>query len=80
MNKEENEIRHHVKKLISDFLGIEIGDMEDDFSLTEDLHMKPTDLTDFFIKLSDAGFNTDKLDIAQIETLEDLIDELTLNQ
>jgi acyl carrier protein len=80
MNKEYNEIKIAIRKLLADFLGIEPDDVEDDFSLTEELHMKATDLTDFMEILSTKGFDTESLDFTEIETFSDLIDELTQHQ
>jgi acyl carrier protein len=80
MNKEYNEISVSTKKELADFLGIEPDDIENDFSLTEDLHMKPTDLTDFMEILSKMNFDTNSIDLTEIETFSDLIDALTQHQ
>ncbi len=80
MNKEYNEIKESVRKTLSDFLGIEPEDIEDDFSLTEHLHMKATDLTDFIEILNQKHFDTESIDFVEIETFSDLIDALTEQQ
>lgn len=80
MNKETGEITNLIKKELSDFLGIDVEDIEDDFSLIEDLHMKPTDLTDFQEVLTKKNFPTEKLDFTEIETVEDLVDFLVQHQ
>jgi acyl carrier protein len=80
MNKEFPELEKKVKSLLADFLGIESEDIEDDFSLTEDLHMKPTDLTDFIQILEKSNFNIDKIDFTEIETFAELVDELVQHQ
>lgn len=80
MNKEYNDIKESVKRLLSDFLGIEPDDIEEDFSLTEDLHMKATDLTDFMEILSAKGYDTESVDFAEVETFSDFIDFLTQHQ
>lgn len=77
MNREYNDIKSSVRKALADFLGIETEDIEDDFSLGEDLHMKPTDITDFMEILAKMNFDTEKLDFSAIETFSDLIDTLT---
>lgn len=74
MNKEYNEIIEKLKKDLADFLGIEVDDIEDEYSLTEDLHMKPTDLTDFTEELSKKGYPTENLNFTEIETFNDLAD------
>ena len=80
MNKEYNDIKESVKKLLSDFLGIEPEDIEEDFSLTEDLHMKPTDLTDFMEILASKNYDIESVDFSEVETFSDLIDFLTQHQ
>ena len=76
MNKEYSDSREKIRKLLADFLGIEPEDVEDDFSLTEDLHMKSTDLTDFSLNLSKEGFEAEDLDFTEIETFTDLVDSI----
>ncbi len=80
MNRDYNEISKLIKNELSNLLGIEPDDIEDDFSLTEDLHMKPTDITDFIEILSNMNFATESLDFSEIETFSDLVDALTQNQ
>lgn len=80
MNKEYTEIENRVKKALADYLGIEPDDIEGEFSLTEDLHMKPTDLTDFMEILSNMNLGITSIDFTDIETFSDLIDYLTQNQ
>ena len=57
-------------------MGLDVEDIEDDFSLIEDLHMKPTDLTDFAQILSKMNFETEDIDFTEIETFSDLVDWL----
>lgn len=80
MNKEYNDINKSVKTKLSEFLGVDVEDIEDDFSLSEELHMTPADLTDFIQILSEMKFNVENLDFSEIETFSDLIEALTLNQ
>lgn len=77
MNKEYSDIQNKVKGSLAAFLGIEPEDIEDDFSLTEDLHMQPTDLTDFMEILSKMNFEVEDMDFSEIETFSDLIEWLT---
>lgn len=69
-------MKEKINKLLADFLGIEPADLTEDDSLTEDLHMTPTDLTDFVEILKSAGIDTSILNMAEIETLEDLHEKL----
>ena len=65
-----------VKKILTEHLGIEPDDIELNDSLTEDLHMKPSDIVDFTVGLSSKGIETDKIDLTSIETLGDLLESL----
>lgn len=80
MNSDNSDTKVLVKKALSDFLGIEPDDIEDDYSLTEDLHMKPTDLTDFMQILNRMNIRTDNLDFSEIETFSDLIESITQHE
>lgn len=73
---EKSDISFAVNKILADFLGVEPSDISEDDSLTEDLHMTAIDLTDFTEILKTAGFETSKLDMTEVETLEDLYEKL----
>jgi acyl carrier protein len=79
-NKEDKDIERTIKKALADLMGIEPEDVENDYSLTEDLHMKATDLTDFMEILSKMDFDTNSVDFSEVETFSDLIDSLTQDQ
>ncbi len=80
MNREYNDLKESVKKILAGFLGIEPEDIEDDFSLTEDLHMKASDLTDFMQLLSSKNYDTESVDFSEVETFSELIDSLSQQQ
>lgn len=65
-----------IKGLLANYLGLEVNDIEDELSLTEDLHMTPADLTDFMEILNSNGFDTSKLDFNEIDTFLDLNEKL----
>lgn len=65
-------MKEKILKILADFLGVEPGDINDEDSLIEDLHMTPSDLTDFVELLSTNGLDTTKLEISEIESLNDL--------
>lgn len=75
-----NKTKETVRRELSSFLGIESDDIEDDFSLKEDLHMKASDLTDFMEILTRMGFNTSDVDLTETETFLDFIESLTSKQ
>lgn len=77
MDNELAQIHQKVKRELADFLGIDMEDIEDETTLREDLHMDPTNLTDFKEILGKAGFEIQDLDMTEIETFGDLVETLT---
>ena len=76
MDSELNQIKQKVRRELADYLGVEQGDIEEDSTLRGDLHMSPTDLTDFFEILKAAGLETEGVELTEIETFEELVDAL----
>lgn len=74
MDPQLNNVRQKVKRELVDFLGIGPEDVEDDTFFAEDLHMNPTDMTDFIEILGKAGFDVADIDLTEVETFEDLVD------
>ncbi|KKQ92385.1 MAG: hypothetical protein UT58_C0009G0006 [Microgenomates group bacterium GW2011_GWC1_39_7b] len=77
MDTDLNNISVKIKRELSDFLGIDMEDVDDETSLKEDLHMDPASITDYIEILSKAGFDTDRLDLTEIETFGDLLEALS---
>lgn len=73
MNKD---IRDQVLKALSDSLGAEPEDISEDDSLSHDLHMRASELTDLMESLQGAGLDTDGVDLTEIDTVGDLIEAL----
>ena len=65
-----------IKTILAEQLGIEKEEIHAEDSLRDDLHMNPTDLTELMQQLLDLGFEEDKLDLSQIETVAELIETL----
>ena len=80
MDNDFNKTKETVRRELANFLGIDSEDIEDDFSLTEDLHMKASDLTDFMEILTRMNFNTSDVDLTETETFTDFIENLTSKQ
>ena len=68
-----------VQKLLAQHLGIEPDDINDDDNLYTDLHMTVADLSDFLTILEDGGIDTSNIDLTEIETFSDLIENLFLD-
>lgn len=77
MDSDTNNISQKIKRELSDFLGIGIDDIEEDSDFLEDFHMTASDMTDFMDILGKAGFETDTIDLTQIETFTDLLEAIT---
>lgn len=67
------------KRILANQIGVEPEDIENDDSFSHDLHMSASDLTDFVHNLGKEGFETNSIDLSEIETVEDLIDVLDLS-
>ena len=80
MDVEFTKTKESVRRELANFLGVDTEDIEDDSSLTEDLHMKATDLTDFMEILTRMDMETEGVDLTQTETFLDLIEALTEHQ
>lgn len=80
MENEFIKTKEKIRRELANFLGTDPEDIEDDSILTEDLHMKATDLTDFSEILTSAGLDTSKLDYTEIETFLDLVDSVTAHE
>jgi len=80
MDAEFNKTKETVRRELSNFLGVDTEDIEDDSSLTEDLHMKATDLTDFMEILTRMNMDTERVDLTETETFSDLLEALTEHQ
>lgn len=79
-NNPKKDLNTNIKGFLSEYLGIEPDDISDEDSLVVDLHMKPTDLTDFVEKLDTEGMNTASLDLTEIETVADLVEKMGDNE
>lgn len=75
--KNQSELGEQIKKLLSEQIGVEPEDINDDDSLSEQLHMSSTDLADFVEVLSQKGLDTTSLALTEIETVDDLVEALS---
>lgn len=65
-----------VKNLLAAQLGIDAEDIHNDDSLVDDLHMNPSDITDFSQSLENEGIDISDLDFTQIDTISDVLEAL----
>jgi len=73
-NKSDTKLK--IKTILAGFLGIEPEDIEDEDSLTADLHMKPSDLTDFLELMESNGIDTSSIDFIEVDTFAELIESI----
>lgn len=64
--------KEKIRKLLAEHIGVEPEDIDDEDSLIHDLHMSPTDLSDFVETLQKNGFKIIANDLVEIETFEEL--------
>ena len=80
METQLNKINLLVKTELANFLGVDLEDIEDESSFTDDLHMKASDLTDFTEILKRMDMHTSAVNLSEIETFSDLTEALTTHE
>ncbi|OGM21047.1 hypothetical protein A2714_01795 [Candidatus Woesebacteria bacterium RIFCSPHIGHO2_01_FULL_38_9] len=66
-----------VKEALAHHLGVEPEDLNLEDSLATDLHMRPSDISDFLGSLEEKEIDTSTIDLLQIDTVEELVEALT---
>ncbi len=66
-------------EILANQLGIEPDDISIDDSMSDDLHMKPSDIIDYIQRLGEEGAEISDLDLTDIATLGDLYEMLNLD-
>ena len=66
-----------VIELLASHLGVEPDDVSEEDSLTTDLHMQVTDMSDFLSLLEGNDINTSRIDLTEIDTVGELIEALS---
>ncbi|MCH7730458.1 hypothetical protein IID21_02890 [Patescibacteria group bacterium] len=74
----ENETTEtQVKKHLTDYIGVELEDIENEDSLAEDLHMSASDVSEFIERLGNQGLDTSSLVLEDIKSVSDLIESIS---
>lgn len=73
---ETKELKFKIKKLLSEFLGVEVGDINDDDDFIHDLQMEPASLFDFQEKLKSEGVTSIDIDFKEVVNINELLDAL----
>lgn len=74
----EINIKDIVITSLTEFLGVTTEDITIDDSLRDNLHISPSDLSDYLESLGGKDLNIEGLKMENIDTVGELIDELTL--
>ena len=62
-----------VKTTIAELVGAEPEDVHLEDRLMEELHMRPSEISDLLENLKNKGLETKEVDIAEITTVEELV-------
>jgi len=66
-----------IKKLLVDYIGVELEDIDIEDTLSEDLHMSASDVSEFIEQLGNQGLNTSSIVLEDIEKVSDLIESIS---
>jgi acyl carrier protein len=70
-------IEETIKNLIAQKTGVETEEIALDDSLKEDLSLSSADIAELLVEIKNAGLPVEAIDIGQIETLGDLVEQLS---
>lgn len=73
-------MKDKLKKLLAETIGVDPEDINDDDSFSTDLHMSASELSDFVHSLETAGFDTSRVDLTAVESVEDLLEALDIHE
>ncbi len=76
MTKTAKDISQKIITLLAEHTGADEEELSSEDRFQNDIHMSPTDLADFVEKLNTTGFDTTKLDLMEIESVGDLIENI----
>ena len=68
--------KSQIIKRLAEHIGVEPEDIDEDDAFLSDLHMNPTELSDFVHSLTSLDLDVSHLNLAEIETIADLLEAL----
>jgi hypothetical protein len=81
MNDELNTtVLTNVTSKLANNLGLTPEDIDPEDTFLDDLHMQPTEFSDFLEELNDSGMNTTRLDLTEIKSVADLVEALSSHE
>lgn len=66
--------------LLAEHLGVGEEDIHMEDSFSDDLHMSALDISGFVKKLETMGVERDSLDLAEMVTVEDLVEKIAIEE
>jgi acyl carrier protein len=75
-NDKDSRIAKLIKSRLAEQIGVEVEDIKDEDSFTEDLHMSPADFADFISGLETVGIDATGLELTTNQTVAELIEEV----
>lgn len=76
MTKTAKDIAQKIITLLAEHIGVDKEELSSDDAFQNDIRMSATDFADFVEKLKTAGFDTTKLDLLEIKSVGDLIENI----
>jgi len=64
--------------VLASHIGVEEDDIKLEDSFTDDLHMNPAELADFFLALNEKEIDTSKINVSEVDTVQELVEELEI--
>lgn len=79
-NNQKIPVEKKIKKILAQQIGTDPDEIEDTDSFADDLHMRASDISDFFEHLDNAGFEVSNLNYFEVETVGDLLELLNSDE
>ncbi|MFZ5932499.1 MAG: hypothetical protein ACOYT7_00205 [Patescibacteria group bacterium] len=76
MPPEETNKKAKIIAHLAEHIGVESEDISEEDFFLDDLHMNPTEISDFVHSLEGLGFDISKLNLVEIESVGDLLEAL----
>ncbi len=76
MTKTAKDMSEEIIALLAEHIGAEKEELSSEDAFQEDIHISATDLSDFLEKLNTAGFDTSQLDLTEVKSVGDLIENV----
>ncbi len=79
MPKESKKLRQDLLQLLSQYLGVDTTDIQEDDDLSENLNLGLSGLYEFTQFLQSKGYETSEINLEELTTVNDLLDSLSDN-